>query len=45
MTQLNKLQIKAEILTAISKLQTNLEMANTDTILETLVLQEDKKLF
>lgn len=43
MTQLNKLQIKAEILTAISKLQTNLETANTDVILETLTLQEDKK--
>lgn len=41
--QLNKLQIKAEILTVISKLQTNLEAANVDEILETLIFQEDKK--
>lgn len=41
--QLNKLQIKAEILTAISKLQTNLEAANVDEILKTLTVQEDKK--
>lgn len=41
--QLNKLQIKAEILTVISKLQTNLESANVDEVLETLILQEDKK--
>lgn len=43
MTQLNKLQIKAEILTAIAKLQTNLELANTDLILASLLEQEDKK--
>lgn len=41
--QLNKIQIKAEVLTAISKLQTNLEMANVDEILKTLAVQEDKK--
>lgn len=41
--QLNKLQIKAEILTVISKLQTNLETANVDEILKTLAVQEDKK--
>lgn len=41
--QLNKLQIKAEILTVLSKLQTNLDAANVDEILETLVAQEDKK--
>lgn len=41
--QLNKLQIKAEILTVISKLQTNLEMANADESLKVLMAQEDKK--
>lgn len=41
--QLNKIQIKAEILTVISKLQTNLETANVEQILETLAVQEDKK--
>lgn len=41
--QLNKLQIKAEILTVISKLQTNLEAANVDELLKTLIAQEDKK--
>lgn len=41
--QLNKLQIKAEILTVIAKFQTNLEAANIDKTLETLVAQEDKK--
>lgn len=41
--QLNKIQIKAEVLTAISKLQTNPETANVDKILETLAVQEDKK--
>lgn len=41
--QLNKLQIKAEVLTAMSKLQTNLETANIDEILRTLTVQEDKK--
>lgn len=43
MTQLNKLQIKAEILTILSKLQTNLESVNIDKELEILVEQEDKK--
>lgn len=42
MTQLNKLQIKAEILTVISKLQTNLDASNVDAILKTLIEQEDK---
>lgn len=41
--QLNKLQIKAEILTVLSKLQTNLDAANADEVLQTLALQEDKK--
>lgn len=41
--QLNKLQIKAEILTVLSKLQTNLDAANVDEILKTLAGQEDKK--
>lgn len=43
MSQLNKLQIKAEILTVLSQLQTNIEAANVDEILKTLVEQEDKK--
>lgn len=42
MTQLNKLQIKAEILTVISKLQTNLEASNVEDVLKTLIEQEDK---
>lgn len=41
--QLNKLQIKAEILTVLSKLQTNLDAANVDEMLSTLIVQEDKK--
>lgn len=41
--QLNKLQIKAEILTVISKLQTNIDAANVEAILSTLMEQEDKK--
>lgn len=41
--QLNKLQIKAEILAVISKLQTNLEAADVDAVLKTLTQQEDKK--
>lgn len=43
MTQLNKLQIKAEILTVLSKLQSNIDTINTDELLETLKNQEDKK--
>lgn len=41
--QLNKLQIKAEVLTALSKLQTNPETANVDEILKNLSVQENKK--
>ena len=41
--QLNKLQIKAEILTVLTKFQTNLEAANVDGILRVLTLQNDKK--
>ncbi len=41
--QLNKLQIKAEILTVLTKFQTNLEAANVDGILRVLILQNDKK--
>lgn len=41
--QLNKLQIKAEILTVLSKLQTSIDSTNVDKALETLVAQEDKK--
>lgn len=43
MTQLNKLQIKAEILTVLSKLQTNIEALNADEVLKTLIEQDDKK--
>ena len=41
--QLNKLQIKAEILTVLAKFQTNLEAANVDEILKVLTSQDDKK--
>lgn len=41
--QLNKLQIKAEVLTVLSKLQTNIEAINVDEVLITLNSQEDKK--
>ena len=41
--QLNKLQIKAEVLTVLAKLQTNIEAANIDKVLKTLVNQEDKE--
>lgn len=44
MTQLNKLQIKAEILTVLSKLQTNLDPSVVDAMLTTLLEQEDKTL-
>ncbi len=43
MNQLNKLQIKAEVLTVLSKLQANLEAVNIDNELEVLAAQEDKK--
>ncbi|MEI8128392.1 MAG: hypothetical protein WCG95_02130 [bacterium] len=42
--QLNKLQIKAEILIVLTKFQTNLEAANVDGILKVLTLQNDKKI-
>lgn len=41
--QLNKLQIKAEILMVMSKLHANIEAANVDEVLQTLTEQEDKK--
>lgn len=41
--QLNKLQIKAEVLTVLSKLQTNIDAVNVDEILKTLAAQEDKR--
>lgn len=41
--QLNKIQIKAEILTIISKLQANIEAAESEELFETLLVQEDKK--
>lgn len=41
--QLNKLQIKAEVLTVLSKLQANPDMSDVEKILEVLVFQEDKK--
>lgn len=40
--QLNKLQIKAEILTVISKLQTNIEASSVEVVLKTLLEQDDK---
>ena len=43
MEQLNKLQIKAEVLTVLSKLQTNIDAVNVDEILKTLAAQEDKR--
>lgn len=42
MTQLNKIQIKAEILTILSKLQTSLDAAVVEEMLTTLYAQEDK---
>lgn len=41
--QLNKLQIKAEVLTVLSELQTSLERANIEEVLKTLIIQDDKK--
>lgn len=43
MEQLNKIQIKAEILTVISKLQISFENLNVDEVLKTLNEQSDKK--
>lgn len=40
--QLNKIQIKAEILTVLSKLQTNINAANVDAVLSSLIEQDDK---
>lgn len=42
--QLNKLQIKAEVMTVISKLQTMPDSSAVDNILEVLLQQEDKKI-
>ena len=41
--QLNKLQIKAEVLTVLSQLQANLDAANVDKVLSNLIEQKDKK--
>ena len=43
MEQLNKIQLKAEILTVISKLQTLSDTSKVDEILEVLENQENKK--
>lgn len=43
MEQLNKLQIKAEVLMVLSKLQTNIDAVNIDETLKTLDAQEDKR--
>lgn len=42
-SQLNKLQIKAEILSIILKLQSNIEAASSNELFETLEAQEDKE--
>ena len=44
MEQLNKIQLKAEILTVISKLQTLADTSKVEGIIEVLAGQEDKKL-
>ncbi len=44
MEQLNKIQLKAEILTVISKLQTLSDTSKVEGIIEVLACQEDKKL-
>lgn len=44
MEQLNKIQLKAEILTVISKLQMLSDTSKVDSILEVLEAQEDRKL-
>ena len=44
MEQLNKIQLKAEILTVISKLQTLSDTSKVENIIEVLSGQEDKKL-
>lgn len=43
MEQLNKIQLKAEILTVITKLQTISDTSKVDSILEVLEAQENKK--
>lgn len=43
MEQLNKFQIKAELLTVLSKLQTNVELSEMDKLLQPLYGQDDKK--
>ena len=43
MEQLNKIQLKAEILTVISKLQTLSDASKVDSIIEVLAGQENKK--
>ena len=42
MTQLNKIQIKAEIMTIISKLQMDIDTPYIDDYLSVLYSQEDK---
>ena len=44
MEQLNKIQLKAEILTVISKLQTLADTSKVESIIEVLKAQDDKKL-
>lgn len=44
MEQLNKIQLKAEILTVISKLQTLADTSKVEDIIKVLTEQEDKKL-
>ena len=44
MEQLNKIQLKAEILTVITKLQTISDTSKVNDIIEILAAQEDKKL-
>lgn len=43
MEQLNKIQLKAEILTVISKLQTLSDASKVDEIINVLEAQENKK--
>lgn len=45
MEQLNKIQLKAEILTVISKLQTLSDASKVDEIINVLEAQENKKWF
>ena len=44
MEQLNKIQLKAEILTVISKLQTLSDASKVDEIINVLEAQENKKM-